>query len=284
MEEVLKSLVKIELKKCLKRKEFIFILLLMIIAITSDFVLTCMRFYGCKTSQLLSAYEATIITNIIQTPFYPVFATLLPFTVSIIGSDIYISEKTDGIEDVVNTRISKKYNIISKAIAISIISFFIVLIPLLINQVLSLVAFPIQGHNSFGLSEYKKLIYIDKGIMLSQVQVYYPYLNNIIFIIIRSIFAVSFTLMAYGISFISNINKYLVILSSFIINSLLTFVLTIISCIVRSINQSLSEAIATDILGINGYGNIYVLFGILILYLFIGIFFINREIKTNTEV
>ena len=60
--------------------------------------------------------------------------------------------------------------------------------------------------------------------------------------------------------------------------------LTIISCIVRSINQSLSEAIATDILGVNGYGNIYVLFGILILYLFIGIFFINREIKTNTEV
>ena len=90
--------------------------------------------------------------------------------------------------------------------------------------------------------------------------------------------------MAYGISFIPNINKYLVILSSFIINSLLTFVLTIISCIVRSINQSLSEAIATDILGVNGYGNIYVLFGILILYLFIGIFFINREIKTNTEV
>lgn len=145
-------------------------------------------------------------------------------------------------------------------------------------------AFPIQGHNSFGLSEYKKLIYIDKGIMLSQVQAYYPYLNNIIFIIIRSIFAVSFTLIAYGISFIPNINKYLVILSSFIINSFLTFVLTIISCIVRSINQSLSEAIATDILGVNGYGNIYVLFGILILYLFIGIFFINREIKTNTEV
>lgn len=280
----MKSLVEIEIKKCLKRKEFIFILLLMIIAITSDFVLTCIRFYGCKTSQLLSAYEATIITNIIQTPLYPIFATLLPFTVSVIGSDMYLEEQINGTENVINTRISKKYNIISKAIAISIISFFIVLIPLLINQVLALIAFPVQGHNGFGFSDYKKLIYIDKGIMLGQIQVYYPYLNNIIFIIIRSIFAVSFALMSYGVSFIPNVNRYLGILSSFIINTLLTFMLTIIAFILLNINEPLSEAIGTNIFGVNGYGNIYVLFGILLLYLSIGIFLINRAIKIKTEV
>ena len=280
----MKSLVKIEIKKCLKRKEFTFILLLITIAIASDFVLTCIRFYGCKTSQLLSAYEATIITNIIQTPLYPVFAILLPFTASIVGSDLYLEEQINGSESVINTRISKKYNIISKAIAISIISFFIVLIPLLINQVLALIAFPIQGYNGLGFSDYKKLIYVDKGIMLSQIQVYYPYLNNIIFIIIRSIFAVSFTLVSYGVSFIPNVNRYLVILSSFIINTLLTFVLAIIAFILLNINESLSEAMGTNILGVNGYGNIYVLFGILLLYLFMGILLINRGIKIKTEV
>ncbi|MEG2869781.1 MAG: hypothetical protein RR894_18775 [Terrisporobacter sp.] len=277
------NLVKIEIKKCLKRKEFILILLLMIIAITSDFALTCLRFYGCKTSELLSAYEGTLITNIIQTPLYPVFSILLPLAVSIIGSDVYLEEKINGTSNLINTRISKKDNIISKAIAMSIVSFLVVLVPLLINQILALIAFPIQGYNGFGLDDYKKLIYIDKGIMLSQIQTYYPYLNNIIFIIIRSIFAVSFFLMSYGFSLLPKINKYLAILSSFIVNMLLTTVLSILSFILLNINEFLSEAVGTSFLGVNGYGNIYILFGILIIYLIIGIFLINKEIKINVE-
>ncbi|MCC3865135.1 hypothetical protein K0040_12715 [Terrisporobacter petrolearius] len=281
----MKNLVKIEIKKCLKRKEFIFILLLMIIAISTDFTLTSMYFYGCKTSQLLSAHNGIIIKNIIRTPLQPVFGVLLPLTVSIIGSDIYLEEQINGTENIMNTRISKKDNIISKAIAISIISFFIVLIPLLINQILALIAFPIQGHGSFREAGYKQLIYIDKGIMLSKIQAYYPYLNNIIFMIIRSISAVLFTLISYGFSFIPKINKYLGILSSFIVHTLLTTVLSLITIVLFNIiNESLAEAMRTDILGVNGYGNIYMLFGILVIYLIVGIFLINRGIKIKNEV
>lgn len=282
----MKNLVNIEIKKCLKRKEFIFILLLIIVAISMDFTLTSMHFYGSKTSQLLSAHSGIIINNIIRTPLQPVFGVLLPITVSIIGSDMYLEEKINGTENVINTRISKKENIISKAIAISIISFFIVLIPLLIDQILSLIAFPTQGNGSFRESRYKQLIYIDKGIMLNSIQAYYPYLNNIIFMIIRAISAVLFTLISYGFSFIPKVNKYLSILSSFIIHTLLTTVLSLISFIIlmSGINESLSEAIGTDILGVNGYGNIYVLFGILLIYLILGIKLINKGIKSEDVV
>ena len=54
---------------------------------------------------------------------------------------MYLEKKINGTENVINTRISKKENIISKAIAISIISFFIVLIPLLIDQILLLIMY-----------------------------------------------------------------------------------------------------------------------------------------------
>ena len=151
---------------------------------------------------------------------------------------------------------------------------------------LSLIAFPTQGNGSFRESGYKQLIYIDKGIMLNSIQAYYPYLNNIIFMIIRAISAVLFTLISYGFSFIPKVNKYLSILSSFIIHTLLTTVLSLISFIIlmSGINESLSEAIGTDILGVNGYGNIYVLFGILLIYLILGIKLINKGIKSEDVV
>lgn len=277
------NLVKVEIGKCIKRKEFALVILLIVIAIASDFTFTCIRFWGSKYSGLLSAYDATIITNIVKTPLYPIFSVLLPLTVSIIYSDSYLEEDINGISNFINTRTSRNKNIISKAIAISIISFSITLIPLLINQVLALIAFPIQGHNGFGLPDYKKLLYIDKGIILHELKNYNPYINNIVFMVIRSIAAVSFALISYGCSFIPKINRYLAILSSLFINVVISTGSFILGNVFANINIHISDAFFTNILYTNAYGNIIVLFGILVLYLIIGVFFIYKGIKQNID-
>lgn len=272
------GLVKLEIRKCIKRTEFKIALIAIFSAIFLDYIILCKGYYGSALSKVMSASDGSILTNLIKTPLSPIVSILLPLTVSFIYSDSYLEERKWGLSNFINTRISKNKYILAKAIAIAIVSLFIIFIPLIINMLLAIIAFPIQGHNTFGLPDYKKLSYIDPGIMLNRIKTYYPYINILIFIIIRALFASSFALISFGISFFNKINKYLVILSSMIINTLLMMITDILSRIIP--NRDISRAIGTNILGTNSYGNFIWLIFIMCIY-FISSFMLIRKGTKN---
>mgnify|MGYP004465609591 FL=1 len=200
----------------------------------------------------------------------------MPLTVSIIYSDSYLSEENMGIGNLIDTRVGRKTNIKSKVIAIIIISFFVVFIPLIINMILSLIAFPFNGYNTFGLPDYKRLSYVSDEIALGYMQIYYPYINLCIFIFIRSLYSVAFALLSFGISFYSKRNKYISILSAFIINMVFVMIFEIIS---RFFSLSkFSEIIGTSYLSVNPRGSFIFIIIILALYFCIDFILINGAI------
>ncbi|WP_102401895.1 hypothetical protein [Haloimpatiens massiliensis] len=271
------KLVKLEICKCIKRTEFKIAFSAVFCAVFLDYAILCKGYYGAALSKVMSAYDGIILTNLVKTPLSPIVGILLPLTVSFIYSDSYLQERNWGLSNFINTRISKNKYILAKAIAIAIVSFFIIFIPLIMNMLLAIIAFPIQGHNTFGLPDYKKLSYIDPGIILNRLKTYYPYINIFIFIIIRSLFASSFALISFGMSFLNRINKYLVILSSMVINILFMVSTDVLSRIIPS--KSISRAIGTNILWTNSYGNFIWLLSIMCMYFIISFILIWKGTK-----
>lgn len=272
-------LIKSEISKCVKRTEFKIAVIAIFSAIFLDYIILCKGYYGSTLSKVMSASDGTILTNLVKTPLSPIIGILLPLTASIVYSDSYLEERKWGLSNFINTRVDKKKYILTKAITIAIVSFLIIFIPLVLNEILAIIAFPIQGHNTFGLPDYKKLSYIDSGIVLSRFQVYYPYTNILIFIIIRSLFAASFALISFGVSFFNKVNKYLVILSSMIINILFMTVTDILSRIIP--NEVISRAIGTNILWTNGYGSFIWLLFILCAYFVLSFLLIKKGMKNE---
>lgn len=272
-------LIKLEIIKCIKRTEFKIASIAVFCAIFLDYIILCKGYYGSALSKVMSASNGTILTNLVKTPLSPIIGILLPLTVSIVYSDSYLEERKWGLTNFINTRISKEKYILAKAISIAIVSFLIIFIPLLINELLAIIAFPIQGHNTFGLPDYKKLSYIDPGIILNKLQIYYPYTNILIFIIIRSLFASSFALISFGISLFNKTNKYLVILSSMIINTLIMIVLNVLSRVIA--NEGISRAMGTNILWTNSYGNFAWLIFILCVYFIASFILIQKGMKNE---
>lgn len=276
----IKRLVFLELKKIIRRKEFKLVFIVIWAAIFLDFLLTCREYYGANLSNVMSAFNGTIITNVVKTALEPIVGILLPLTVGIIYSDSYLEEDTWGVSNFINTRISKKNNIIAKSIAISIISFSIIFIPLLANEILAIIAFPIQGYNTFGAPDYKLLCYIDYDKVLPELQLYYPYINILLFIFIRALYGVAFALLSFGVSFLYKVNKYITVLSAFIINTFMIVVLNSISKVLPQ-NSYIYTLISTDYLSINGYGKFMWILIMLFFYLSISIILIKIGIKSD---
>ncbi|MDR2834191.1 MAG: hypothetical protein LBV67_10795 [Streptococcaceae bacterium] len=271
------NLIISEITKCLKRVEFKVVVAATFAAVFLDFFTLCRNYLGADLSTVISASNATILTNQIKTPLYAVFAILLPLTVSLLYSDSYLMEKKLGLTQSVHTRISKKQDIIAKSSAVAIVSFLVTLFPLLINLALAMTAFPLQGYNTLGLPDYKMLTYIDSGKVLEHLHVYSPYLNLLIFILIRSLFAAAFALLSFGISFVGKINRYLVSLFSVVIYFVFQVVFDLLGSLIP--DQKISAMLRGDLFAINGYGNLAWIIAGLVLFLGTGVVLITNGIR-----
>ena len=230
-------------------------------------MLLCKSYYGLGLSEIISAKNGLILTNTLKSPLCYIFSLILPIITSLIYSDSYIIDKSSGINNMIYTRVNKSRYIRTKGLAVFLISFISVLLPLIIEYIFVLAVFPLQGHFNLGLASYKDLIYTDSNRILIKLATYKPYLNLLLFIVIRAAFGGVFSLFAYGISFVKNANRYIVIISSFIAYLAVSILCNTLSKVIYSKQYSLF--FGTNIFGINGYGSIYM---ILLQFLF---FFIS---------
>lgn len=213
----------LELKNCLHRKEFKLIFLTMMLISIGSFLFSCFykwggNQYGGSLLHVRSAYEMSII-QVSGGSIISALCFLLPLFAALIYSDTYYSDSQSGVYKSILTRTDPKVFLWAKTLVISVVTFFTFFIPLIINQLLCLIAFPIQGFdNNQGLPPY------DIGIqnyssewMFDLVRLQSPFLYNLIYTTLISLAATIFALFAYAAYFVVKKGKFAVISGVFLL-------------------------------------------------------------------
>lgn len=136
-----------------------------------------------------------------------------------IYSDSYYTECKMGVYKSIVTRVDKKKYIIAKGVAIFTATFVVFFIPLIVNQLLCFIAFPIEGFdNNQSLPPYDigfQNFHMENRFDFLRVQA--PLLYNLLHMVIISLFASLFALLGYALYFIYKKGRLSVMAGIFIV-------------------------------------------------------------------
>lgn len=211
----MKKWICIELKNCLKRLEVKIVFSIVFIISISSYLANAYNYYGYNLSDLRSAHELSIIQSLDGKFLLQIIVISLPLLSCIIYSDTYYTDYKTRIYKTVLTRIKKQDYFISKAIVNFYVTFFVFFIPLLFNEILNIISFPIKGSfNNYGHPSY----YIEylSSYLFEMQRIQSPFIYNLIYIIIISIFAAVFSLLGYSIQLYYKKNRFTVPILIFI--------------------------------------------------------------------
>lgn len=237
----------------MSRREFKFILMFLFFSVIGEFLYGCYMFKDICLSGIISAYDATILSNNFNAPFGVSFGLLLPICASIIGSTIGYEEKKQKLLSCIYTRQTKKTYLKKQALSVFVVAFFTVLFCLTISMILAVIMFPIQGHNTMFQADYNKLLNADSEFILDYLYRFHPYLNIFLFIVVRALFAGAFAFMAYGISFMGKwMNRITIIVTPFVFVVCMQLFFQIMKRILHQ--EVLRLFFSTNIMAMNHYG------------------------------
>ncbi|MBX4266142.1 hypothetical protein [Clostridium estertheticum] len=205
----MKNLLVIEIKNCLKRKEFKFIFAILMFLALGSFLAEVLPSYGNAFFEIRSRYETGMIQGVYANYFKSIEILLLPLLAVIIYSDSFYMEKKWQVHKVIITREKQKNYIIVKGIVIFTVTFFTFLVPMIVNQILCSIVFQKIGlDNKFSLPPYDIAVQnYHSNLALDFTRIQNPLLFNIIYMIIISLTAALLAILAYSIFFIYTKNK-----------------------------------------------------------------------------
>ena len=100
------------------------------------------------------------------------------------------------------------------------------------------------------------------------------------FMLLRALFAGAFALFAYGVGFVSkSIKKIVVVFSPFVLVTIIQLVLYLCKNLLK--DENIRLYFSTNILGMNHYGKLEVIFAIWFIIMFLAIAGIIKGIKTE---
>ncbi|MBP2071287.1 hypothetical protein J2Z80_000798 [Thermoanaerobacterium butyriciformans] len=234
----MRNMILFEMKNCINRKEFKIVFMTLFLISISAFLLTCYIFYGHPLSFVRSAYESGIIRGNYSSLLLNVEIILLPVFATIIYSDSFYTNSRLGTYKNILTRTDKKIYILSQCIVIFLVTFFTFFIPLLINQLLTFIAFPLVGFDNNSALPPFDLGY-QKEYLFDFVRIQWPLLYDFIYMVLNSLFASLFALFGYSLFFLFNKSRVFVIAGMFIVLQILNFVLSVAGYYEYSIEQYL---------------------------------------------
>jgi hypothetical protein len=218
------QMLQLEWKHSLNRLEFKLVFLLMMLISVGSFIFSCFYEwgggqYGSSLLHVRSAFEMSIIQGTGVSVLLSTLVFLSPLLAMVVYSDTAYSDQTSGVYKPILTRISVKTYLWCKAAVVSVVTFFTFFVPLLINQLLSLIAFPLQGYdNNYALPPYDIGIQnYDSGWMFDLIRLQSPLLYNLLYMFIISLFAVIIALFAFTVFLVVKKNRFAVISGVFIL-------------------------------------------------------------------
>lgn len=207
----MKQMLSVEFRNCINKKEFKIVFLTLFFISIAAYFIECFEFYGDNLSLIRSAYDSCIVKSTYSLIVISAEVLLAPILALLIYSDSYYTDCRCGAHKYILTRTNMKTYIASKGIVIFAVTFFTFFIPLLINQFLTFIAFPLQGYdNIFGYPLY--FFYYNKEYLFDFIRLQWPYLFNLIWMFFPSLFAALFALLGYSMYFIFKKNRISVLI------------------------------------------------------------------------
>ena len=271
-----------EMKKITERKQFWIILIFLTAIVFTDFWFTCENYQETLLSNIPSAFDLIVINSYYDGSIGMFFFRSFPFILiaSLIGSDVFYSEKERGIHNYIFTRISAKKYIRYQVSAVMMVTFLTIVFVIIISQCLALMVFPVQGYMIEDKTAYNVLL-TTPGYILSGLRATNPYLNNIIYAIIWGITGGMFSLFSYALSFIHQMKRYTILMIPMLLYLIYTIVMTLIAG--RISNLWLSICLETNLLKVNSAGSGWVYVVIYAVIAGISFMLIQRGLRNDKE-
>ena len=266
-------MLKKEISKIIYRKQFVAIFITFFAAAMVDFLITCKNYYGVELSWVRSAYKCGILNNEIGMFTNQFFGTLFPLMVCVGVSDVFCTENAMGITNFIYSRTTPKKNILSKIIAVILVSFFMTFISLMANFLLTFTAFPLQGFYCSNAS-YLTLTYPEEGRIFGYLEMFYPYFNCIVYILIRCVIGSTLAVFSFSLSLLKIFNRYVILFSAMIYYVLYSSV--------SGLPLFSNTIVNTNIFSINGYGSGWMICAFLLFSWLLSFIMILVGIKKET--
>ncbi|OXM16591.1 hypothetical protein [Paenibacillus herberti] len=209
---------ELEWRLCSQRITFQVLTFLFFMLSIGAFLFVCYRNYGTDLLYVRSAYEMSILQGTSTRIVLTMELMLLPLMTPLIYSDSFTRDIHSGIFKGILTRVEIRTYLVAKAIIIFLVSFLIIFIPLLINQLLCLLAFPKLGFdNRYNLPPYDiGFQNYDSEAILDVLRLESPLLYNVTFMLLISLMGAAFSLFSYGIFLLFNKSRFVVFSGMFL--------------------------------------------------------------------
>lgn len=189
-----------------------------------DFVINCVEYFGKSVTSVISAEKAFIwnsgsnIGALCLIYLLPVFV-VLPF------ADSFIIEKEQNMLPVLLYKTGAKKYYFSKITAVAVSAFVIVALPMLINFILCLTAFPLEVNDYTNVSADQSWYYSDyrlSSMLFPVLSIKHPYIMNLLSIAATGVFCSLSAAVVCQLSFFFSASRVLVLATFFIVNHLIS--------------------------------------------------------------
>ena len=196
---------------------------MMVLAVGS-FVFNCIQQYGADVTRYISADKLFLGRNgsndlAVLLPFLLPLLFVLPF------ADSYITDRQHYILPAILSRASARQYYFSKLSCVALSAGAVIFVPLLLNFLLGLVAFPLTSTNyafiSSPGSEGAYYTYHMKEILFPGLFVDHPYFYDLVFLLMLTAFCVICAVVTYQCSFLIAKNRIVLLCLPFLLNNFL---------------------------------------------------------------
>ena len=189
------------------------------------YIINVLHSINVDLSMILSADSLFSLNS--NASMWSVFNVIFPYIVILPFSFSYIDDNNSNIHPYFMQRVGKKQYFIGKIIVSFIGGFIIIFVPFAVNLLLHHITFP-DNHNTFwGI--YNTLGYCNaltgsdvivstqqKGLLFLKLYLYNPFLYNLLFLVICSIFSGILSMLSTSFSYICSKNKIVIFLPVFL--------------------------------------------------------------------
>ncbi|MGN7472070.1 hypothetical protein [Brevibacillus sp. SAFN-007a] len=182
----------------LHRTQFKLVFAVLMFLALGSFLVTCYHFYGDSLTQIRSAHETSMLQGVYSTSFVIMLTVLLPLLATMLFADSFYADVQSGVYKSIITRTGMTRYVCVKAVCTFGLTFLAFFIPLMINLLLNLIAFPLEGYdNNYSLPPYA--FDYDETNMFELMRLESPYLYSCLFASILSMFAGLLSLLAFSL-------------------------------------------------------------------------------------
>lgn len=216
--------IKFQLKLLFTQKSFVITMMVMIVFSCVAFIVNCITIFGRPITNVPNVYFFFIGSALSESMYY-ILSVILPLAAALPFADSYFKERKDNLLPVVLLKSSRSTYYFSKGIAVFFSGFFIAFIPLLLNNLLNFIVFPVTAGCDFTMfPTYDSDFFVKgfwlKNIILKDFFISSPYLYNLFFLFAISTVSGLYAVIIYNLSFFVKKQHLLLLTSAFVLSNL----------------------------------------------------------------